>query len=160
MRRLFLTPLLLALLFTQAVSEIKNSTKKLHAYNFTFRPHFGLGTDGASHYGGRFLLNAGATSKYGLEFSKFKTDDDEFTSVGIILEQRLWNWFNMSIGTIGYLDYGQSNEKLFGLTESLGWEPDYYKPFKPFITYRNDNIFTQESRDSFHSISMGIGFEF
>lgn len=144
--------------------DINNTDKPIRIENdnplFTLRPHFGFGTDDNSYYGGRVLLNAGSIRKYGLEFSKFKIDSDEFTGVGIVLEQRLWDWFNMSIGTIGYLNYGEENQNIFGLTQNLGWEPNNHIPFKPFVTYRNDTIFAQESTDIFHSISIGFGFEF
>jgi hypothetical protein len=127
-----------------------------------FRPHFGYGSlegNSVSHYGGRILLPASRTRKYGLEVTQFDSDDNEFTSIGIVLEQRLFNWFNMSIGTIGYFDYGVDSENLIGLSSNLGWEPDNNIPFKPFITYRNDVIFGQHT-DSIHSISIGFSLEF
>ena len=71
------------------------------------------------------------TKKYGLEVTQFDSDDNEFTSIGIVLEQRLFKWFNMSIGTIGYFDYGVDSENLIGLTSNLGWEPENHIPFKP-----------------------------
>lgn len=127
-----------------------------------FRPHFGYGSlDGENlfHYGGRFLLPAGETRRWGLEVTKFDGDDNEFTALGIVLEQRLFEWFNTSIGTVGYFDYGRNSENLIGLTTNLGWEPDNHIPFKPFITYRNDVIFDTDT-DVIHSISVGFSFEF
>ena len=127
-----------------------------------FRPHFGYGSlDGKaiSHYGGRILLGAGEYRKYGLEITKFKNSTNNFTSIGIVLEQRLFGWFNMSIGTVGYFDYGKSDENIIGLTTNLGWEPDNHIPFKPFITYRNDVIFDGNTK-VIHSISIGFDFEF
>ena len=124
------------------------------------RPHFGFGNSGSSHYGARVLLSAGGNKKYGFEFSKFKTNSDEFSSVGIILEQKLWEWFNMSIGTIGYFDYAKDNQNVVGLTSNLGWEPNNHIPFKPFVSYRNDMVFSKDTTDIFHSISVGFNFEF
>jgi penicillin V acylase-like amidase (Ntn superfamily) len=139
-----------ALKYTEEKSEI------------LFRPHFGYGSvegNSVSHYGGRILLSTNNYQKYGLEVTQFDSDENEFTSIGIVLEQRLFNWFNMSIGTIGYFDYGVDSENLIGLTTNFGWEPDNHIPFKPFITYRNDVIFGQHT-DSIHSISIGFNFEF
>jgi len=127
-----------------------------------FRPHFGYGyIEGESiyHYGGRILLPADSIRKYGLEITKFGSKDDHFSSIGIVLEQRLFDWFNMSIGTIGYFDYGVDSDNVIGLTTNLGWEPDNHIPFKPFVTYRNDVIFNNHT-DVIHSISVGFAFEF
>jgi len=128
--------------------------------SMTFRPHFGFGSDGSVYYGGRMLLDAGGIRKYGLEVSKFKTNDDSFEVFGIVLEQRLWSWFNMSIGTVGYFNYGADNQHVIGLTSNLGWEPDTQSTLKPFITYRTDVIFLKENIDAFHSINIGFGFAF
>ena len=122
------------------------------------RPHFGYGTEESEHYGLRALLNSSDTQAYGLELTKFKTKDDDFSTIGMVLEQRLWGWFNMSIGTVGYFDY--QNENTVGLVSNLGWEPDNHIPFKPFVTYRNDTIFRKDKTDSMHSISAGFNFEF
>ncbi len=127
-----------------------------------FSHHFGYGSVAGKsifHYGGRILLPANEIRKYGLEITAFHGKDNKFTSVGIILEQRLLGWFNMSIGTIGYFDYGNNSTNIAGLTTNLGWEPDNHIPFKPFVTYRNDVIFSNPI-DVGHSLSVGFAFEF
>ncbi len=124
------------------------------------RPHFGYGSNSSKHYGLRILLSSNEKQAYGLELTKLKTNDDEFIAVGIILEQRLWEWFNMSIGTIGYMNYGLDDQNIFGMVSNLGWEPNNSIPFKPFITFRNDIIFAKEKTKSIHSISFGFKFEF
>ena len=124
------------------------------------RPHFGYGDNNTKHYGLRALLNSNKKQAYGIELTKFKTNDDEFTAVGIILEQRLWEWFNMSIGTIGYMNYGLDNQNIFGVVSNLGWEPNNSIPFKPFVTFRNDIIFAKEKTQNIYSISFGFKFEF
>jgi len=140
----------------------KKPLKYKEESSLIFRPHFGYGSlngENISHYGGRILLPVGNNRTYGLEVTKFDGDDNEFTALGIVLEQRLFEWFNMSIGTVGYFDYGRDSENLIGLTTNLGWEPDNHIPFKPFITYRNDVIFDKNT-DVVHSISAGFSFEF
>ena len=134
-----------------------------------FRPHFGTGklTKGDenktfSHYGGRILLVAGDNKKYGLEITKFIPSDDNensFNSIGIVIEQRLFNWFNMSIGTIGYFDYGGDSRNIVGLVTNLGWEPKNNSSFKPFITFRNDIVF-DDSTDKIYSLSLGFNIAF
>jgi len=140
----------------------KKPLKYKEESSLIFRPHFGYGSlDGENmfHYGGRILLPAGEIRKWGLEVTKFVSDDNEFTALGIVLEQRLFEWFNMSMGTVGYFDYGRDSENLIGLTTNLGWEPDNHIPLKPFITYRNDVIFDKNT-DVVHSISAGFSFDF
>jgi len=73
--------------------------------------------------------------------------------------QRLWNWFNMSIGTVGYFGYGADSINPVGLMTNLGWEPSHYEKFKPFVTYRNDVIFS-EDMDVSYSVSVGATFSF
>ena len=115
---------------------------------------------GVFHCGGRILLSSNGLQKYGLEITAFDGKDAKFTSAGIILEQRLFGWFNMSIGTIGYFGYGDKLLNVPGLTSNLGWEPDNDTSFKPFVTYRNDVIFNRSTIGVLDSLSVGFAFEF
>ncbi|MDH5219562.1 MAG: hypothetical protein OEX19_17780, partial [Gammaproteobacteria bacterium] len=73
------------------------------------------------------MLRTKGGKRYGLELTRFSSgEEDVFISAGIVLEQRLFNWFNMSIGTIGYFDYQKTEHNPVGLTTNLGWEPDNY----------------------------------
>jgi len=150
----------LALSFTQGLAFAGKS--------LTVRPQIGYGYSDSKtlnrgsiyHVGIRILLDAGETKRYGLEVSRFnRSDGDNYTSSGIILEQRLWGWFNMSIGTIGYFGYGLNSNNVIGLTTNLGWEPVSNGTLKPFVTYRNDVIFSRET-DISHSVSLGLAFDF
>ncbi len=127
---------------------------------FKIRTHFGYGSENTKHYGARILLNSSDTQSYGLEISKFKRENNDFEAIGIVLEQRLWEWFSMSIGTVGYFDYEVKGENVMGLVSNLGWEPNNHIPFKPYITYRSDTIFGKEKTKVLHSISVGFTFEF
>jgi len=143
------------------LEKLKN--KKILKYTektslLKIRPHFGYSSS-ASHYGGRILLAADNVHSYGLEFTQFNYSSNSFSSLGIVLEQKLFGWFNSSIGTVGYFNYGQNNNNLIGLTSNLGWEPDNSIPFKPFITYRQDIIFDKKT-EVIHSISFGFTFDF
>ncbi len=133
------------------------------SFPVTVRPQFGYGVlEGKSiaHYGVRLLLPASEVRKFGVEINRFDDgDNQQFTTAGLVLEQRLFGWFNMSIGTIGYFDYGKDSENTVGLTTNLGWEPDYHTPVYPFITYRFDLIFSDHT-DQIHSISAGFAMDF
>ena len=137
--------------------------------SLVFRPQVGYGymdsSDSSnkgniSHVGLRVLLSAGGIRKYGLEATKFRLNDGKsFSSLGIVLEQRLWGSLNSSIGTVGYFNYGVDSRNPVGLMTNLGWEPSGYENFKPFITYRNDIIFAEHT-DIAHSVSIGIKLAF
>lgn len=127
----------------------------------SIRPQVGYGIDDSKHLGLRILLKSSPSMEqaYGLEITQFKTTNDEFTAIGIILEQRQFGWFNNSIGTIGYLNYGEDNQNIFGLVTNLGFEPKTNNFFKPFISFRTDLIFTK-SINHIYSLSIGYKFNF
>jgi hypothetical protein len=134
------------------------------------RPQSGFGFIGTKpilHYGTRILLSSSNTRKYGLELARFDKLEDKFDhagafySIGIVLEQRLFRWFNMSMGTVGYLNFGAGGNHAIGFTSNLGWEPDNTIPFLPFVTYRNDTIlYNGIDLEMINSISIGYNFTF
>ncbi len=118
------------------------------------------GGEAISHVGLRVLLPASQMQRYGLEVTRFlPKNGGDFTALGIVLEQRLWECFNMSIGTVGYLDYNGGTRNPFGLMTNLGWEPKSRRGWEPFITYRNDLIFSGKT-DSAYSLSVGVSFKY
>lgn len=119
------------------------------AGELTMRPQAGLGElDGKrnEHLGLRMLLSATGIRRYGLELSRLSRGDGDYVAAGIVLEQRLFGWFNMSIGTIGYFGQGNDARNHPGLVANLGWEPDTNSPFMPFVTLRNDVIFADNTQ--------------
>jgi hypothetical protein len=134
----------------------------------SFRPNVGIGyttsygkgIDGLGcHLGGRFLLDANSNQKYGLEITYIKavaSENRDYVAIGIVLEQRKFDWFNMSIGTIGYINT-QENTNPFGIVTNLGWEPKTSGYFKPFVTYRSEWIFDKVIL-GINSISIGLKF--
>ena len=135
------------------------------------RPHAGFGytkngkngQDGlSSHIGARFLLSADEYKKYGIELtyidtlmSKEGSSATRSIATGIVLEKKLWKWFNLSIGSIGYIGVSGNTTNPFGIVTNLGWEPDTVKAIKPFITLRSDFIFNQPVT-RINSISLGL----
>ena len=132
-------------------------------------PQFGFGIighgDPIMHYGVRFLLASSNIQKFGLEVSRFDRPEDNFEntkafySVGIMLEQRLFNWFNMSMGSVGYFNFGPKGEHAAGFATNLGWEPNNKIPFFPFVTYRSEWIWLDELKpEMINSLSIGYRF--
>ncbi len=110
----------------------------------------------ASHLGLRILLAASDIRSYGLEISQFEQANHNFKSVGIVLEQKLYGWFNMSIGTVGYFGFHNSNP--VGLLTGLAWEPGDYGRVQPYISYRTDIVFADTTAIA-QSLSLGLRFE-
>jgi len=144
--------------------NLKKHEQSQSKVRFILRPNANLGVIGKDltySYGLRFLLKAGSNKAYGIEASRFYNikDAGNFYTVGIILEQKLLSWFNSSIGTIGYFNYGENLENVIGLTSNLGWEPYSKKRLSPFITYRSDLIFSRKIQ-SINTLNIGLNIKF
>lgn len=127
-----------------------------------FRPQVGVGSMNAGRYdhaGFRLLLPSNDQQSYGLELSNVSTPTGIYQAVGIVLEQRLWGWFNMSIGTIGYMARDSVTPNAPGIVANLGWEPHWKGALKPFVTYRNDFIYASEVQRG-HALSVGLAVGF
>lgn len=126
------------------------------------RPHAGAGILDGRHYehaGLRFLLAANERQKYGLELTRVNMAQGNYLATGIVLEQRLHGWFNMSIGTISYFGQGQGSANYPGLVANLGWEPVSTNGFRPFVTLRNDILFADRTYTG-TALSMGASLDF
>jgi len=126
------------------------------------------GKTGGSGYdvGGRILLATNEFQKYGIEVSSLdghrfngSREEGRYLCTGIVLEQRLFNWFHMGIGTVGYIAQGRSKSSPFGLTTTLGWEPDLAS-WHPLIAYRSDLIIDRSKKlYLMESIVFGAGLK-
>lgn len=126
------------------------------------RPHVGTGWLDRGHYehaGMRFLLSANERQKYGLELTRINGVAGSYLATGIVLEQRLYGWFNMSIGSIAYFGQGQGNLNYPGVVANLGWEPDRKNGLHPFVTLRNDILFAGRTLTG-TALSAGVSLEF
>jgi hypothetical protein len=126
------------------------------------RPQVGIGSlDGGQyrHAGLRILFDASADKKYGLELTRVNTRNGDYVAAGIVLEKRKFGWFNMSIGTIGYLAQGSGGQNVPGLVANLGWEPEDSGAIKPFVTMRNDVLFGSK-RLAGTALSAGVSVRF
>jgi hypothetical protein len=155
-----------------AVTLFAIAARDTLALGLELRPHAGGGYasalgdgpgGGVFHAGGRVLLAANATKLYGLEATYLRVPGKggtraEYLATGIVLEQRLWGCFNMSIGTVGYVGLSSGLGNLFGIVTNLGWEPDWGR-ISPFFTYRSDWIFSQP-KVNINSVSAGTTVRF
>lgn len=141
--------ILIFLLFSLPNQYIFSQSEKSYINNVLIRPNVNIGfldKEFAHSFGTRVLFPAGGNKVSGIEFSYFnvaKSDNDFFT-IGIVLEEKKFNWLNMSIGTIGYFNYGIDSKNLVALTTNIGWEPNTKKRVSPFVTYRRDSIFDEK----------------
>ena len=137
------------------------------AQGITFRSHAGFGhmrsapknyNGLVTHFGGRVMLNAADARKYGAEATFFHPRNGEnYTAFGIVLENKKWDWFAMSIGTVGYFGFLGTRDNPVGMTTNLGWEPNRPKKFKPVASYRTDIIFYHRITTT-HSVSIGFAW--
>jgi len=115
------------------------------------------------HVGGRFQLAAGATRSYGLETSYVVPVADgtagRYVAVGVVLEQTLWNWFYMAIGTIGYVGVGGTARNPFGVVTYLGVGHVFWGHLRPSLTYRSEFIFASPTV-TIDSLSLAIDVAF
>jgi hypothetical protein len=129
---------------------------------FLLRPQAGSGVmEGAQyqHAGFRFLLNASETKKYGLEYSRISTAQGDYIARGIVLEDKKFDWLNLSIGSVGYFGQGAGMQNLPGLVGNIGWEPSNKGAFRPFATYRYDMIYGSKTLVG-NSFSIGLAVSF
>jgi hypothetical protein len=121
------------------------------------RSHFGVGHDDAlssghdgglsEHGGGRLLLQANQFQRYGLEMTALRLNVDrrhsDYIGTGIVLEQVLWGWFNMGIGTIGYLRTSGGSPHPFGIVTNLAYERWLTPSLQVFAAYRSEWLFSE-----------------
>jgi len=120
-----------------------------------------------AHIGARFLMAANGRQRFGIEISQLdlyaldnSAPSTKYTAIGIVVEQTLWDWFLMSIGTIGYISTEAHSSNPFGIRTNLGWEGGKQQDqLRPFVVYRADYIF-DSANTRVNSISSGIRMSF
>ena len=167
--------LVAAALFTCSLANASPSDPDASAPaagHLILRPTAGLGystaygkvAGGASeHIGGRVLLKTNAFQSYGIEVSfvqprpwgQSNAISQDYLAVGIVLEQVLFKWFTMGIGTVGYIGVAGTSGRPFGIVTNLGYDPANGRAIAPFITYRSEWIFASPVI-SINSLSVGL----
>lgn len=136
------------------------------------RPHAGVGWTTsytgsgnalAWHAGGRVLMSAGPTQRFGIEATYVDLDNgweqtfqERYLALGIVLEMTVFEHFLMGIGTIGYVGLGADDGTPFGIVTNLGWEPAW--AVAPFVTLRSEWIIG-DTVFSLLSLSAGVRFD-
>jgi hypothetical protein len=116
----------------------------------------------AVSYGSTLLLSANEIQRYGLIIDHLimpNNNELSYLCAGIIIEQVLFNYFNMGIGTIGYINLVQIGENPFGLYTHLGFEYNFSERFNIAASYRSDFIFRRHFA-MYNAFQLGFGIKF
>jgi len=132
------------------------------------RPNAGVGylsandfKEMAVNYGLKIHLTANEFQRYGILFDYLfipKNDHLSYLRTGIMLEQILFKYFNMGIGTIGYIDLAQKKEYTFGIYTHLGYEHKFTKHFNIVSSYQSDFIF-RKNFTMYNAFLFGMGIQ-
>jgi hypothetical protein len=115
-------------------------------------------------YGLKTMLKANDKQRYGIEvdnlvFVHNANSNSSFLRIGIFLEQVLYKYFNMGIGTVGYIDLSDKESNPFGIYSHLGFEYPFCKRYHFLLGYENDFIFRKQLMTN-ASFMFGIGMKF
>jgi len=113
-------------------------------------------------YGLKILLMANEFQRYGIKIDHLNIKADEeysYLCTGIFIEQILFKYFSMGIGTVGYINTIQWGENPFGLYTHLGFEYNFNKWFSVVAAYQSEFIF-RKSFTMNNAFLLEIGFKF
>jgi hypothetical protein len=113
-------------------------------------------------YGLKILLMSNDFQRYGIKIDHFNILSDEtysYLSTGIFIEQIVFKYFNMGIGTVGYINTIQWGENPFGLYTHLGFEYNFTKWFSIVAAYQSEFIF-RKSFTTNNAFLLEFGFKF
>jgi hypothetical protein len=113
-------------------------------------------------YGLKVLLMANEFQRYGVKIDYLNILADEkhsYLSTGLFIEQVVFKYFNMGIGTVGYINTIQWGENPFGLYTHLGFEYNFLKWFGIMAAYQSEFIF-RKSFTMNNAFLLEIGFKF
>jgi hypothetical protein len=95
-------------------------------------------------YGLKVLLMANEFQRYGLiidHINIMADDKHSYLCMGLYIEQVVFKYFNMGIGTVGYVNTINWGENPFGLYTHLGFEYYFNKWFGVVANYQSEFIF-------------------
>jgi hypothetical protein len=133
-----------------------------------FRPNASVGyfyagdMSGLSYdYGIKILIAANDFQRYGVKVDHLNLTGDTAKSylvTGIFLEQVVFKYFNMGIGTVGYINLKQGREHPFGIYTHLGFEYSFTSHFNIMAAYQSEFIFSDPFAMN-NAFAAGIGFK-
>ena len=109
-------------------------------------------------YGGKVILMANSSQRYGVLVDHLVLSGESYLTVGIFLEQLVFKYFNMGIGTVGYIGL-KDDENPFGLYTHLGFECPFAARFYFLAAYQSDMIFGSPLVTN-NAVMLGIGVVF
>jgi len=140
----------------------------IYGQTVTIRPSSSVGycsaddMDGLSYtYGLKILLMANKFQRYGVKIDHLNISADDkhsYLSTGLFIEQVVFNYFNMGIGTVGYINTRQWGENPFGLYSHLGFEYSFNELFGFVAAYQSEFIF-RETFTSNNAFLLEIAFK-
>jgi hypothetical protein len=95
-------------------------------------------------YGLKIILPANEFQRYGVLVDALTLSGDDdiiFLRTGIYLEQVVFRFFNMGIGTVGYIGLTRGAANPFGLYTHLGFEYPFTKNLLAAAFYQSEWIF-------------------
>ena len=113
-------------------------------------------------YGLKILLMSNNFQRYGVKIDHLNILSNEkhsYLSTGIFIEQVLFKFFNMGIGTVGYINTIQWGENPFGLYTHLGFEYNFNKWLGVMAAYQSEFIF-RRSFTMNTAFLLELGFRF
>jgi hypothetical protein len=113
-------------------------------------------------YGLKILLMSNDFQRYGVKVDRLDILAEEkhsYLSAGLFIEQVLFKYFNMGIGTVGYINTVQWGENPFGVYSHLGFEYNFTNRFSMVAAYKSEFIF-RKSFTSNNAFLLEIGFKF
>jgi len=113
-------------------------------------------------YGLKVILMANEFQRYGIKIDHLTILADDkmsYLSTGLFIEQVVFKYFNMGIGTVGYINTVQWGENPFGLYTHLGFEYNFGKWFGIMAAYQSEFIF-RKSFTMNTAFLLEIGFRF
>jgi len=112
-------------------------------------------------YGLKVILMANEFQRYGIKIDHLNIladDKRSYLSTGLFIEQVVFKYFNMGIGTVGYINTVQWGENPFGLYTHLGFEYNFKKWFGIMAAYQSEFIF-RKSFTMNNAFLLEIGFK-
>jgi hypothetical protein len=112
-------------------------------------------------YGLKVHLSANEFQRYGILFDHLfvpNNDQISYLCTGLMIEQVLFKYFNMGIGTIGYINLVQTGDNPFALYTHLGFEYKFTKHFNIVASYRSDFIFRKHFT-MYNAFLLGAGIQ-
>jgi hypothetical protein len=115
----------------------------------------------AVNYGLKLHLSANEFQRYGIIANHLflpKNDQVSYLCAGIMIEQVVFKYFNMGIGSIGYINLIQTGENPFALYTHLGFEYNFTKVINIVAAYRSDFIFRNRFT-MYNAFLFGLGIQ-